>query len=171
MGQHTWPGPSITLFIRIICSTHIIYLYMGIFDTGDFPPIPILWGGGRGRYVLVAVNIWAIYIVKLWRINSKEYTYITRKRDSNIPSSYKHLTHPTSPRYICSRLHYLSVCITADRAGGERLGESNLCKTMECYCPSTSDIYSLILGCFYTVAVKGTCTVKYRKRTRQMSSF
>ena len=50
------------------------------------------------------------------RIGNKEFCYqriyITRRTDSSPPLSYKKSTHPTSPRYVCSILHYLSVCIT-----------------------------------------------------------
>ena len=35
----------------------------------------------------------------------------------------------TSPRLLCSILHYLSVCVTAHRSGWERLGESTFFKT------------------------------------------
>ena len=50
--------------------------------------------------------------------------YILLKTDTTPPSSLTKLPHPTSPRLLCSILHYLSVCITAHRAGGERLGET-----------------------------------------------
>ena len=53
-------------------------------------------------------------------------------------------TLPTSLRSVCSILHYLSVCITAVSAGGERLGESFLRKTkVGGAVHSKSDIYSL----------------------------
>ena len=38
-------------------------------------------------------------------------------------------TLPTSLCSVCNILHYLSVCITAVSAGGERLGESFFQKT------------------------------------------
>ena len=86
---------------------------------------------------------------------TKEYMYITRRNVSNIPSFYKNLTHPTSLHSVCSILHYLSVCITADRAGGERLGESNFIRRWDVAVPSTSDIYSLM----YTEQYQ--CVVNY----------
>ena len=55
-------------------------------------------------------------------------------------------TLPTSLRSVCSILHYLSVCITAVSAGGERLGESFLRKTKGWAVRSKSDIYSLGQG-------------------------
>ena len=60
---------------------------------------------------------------------TKEYISLV-ERTAAPPLSYKKSTHPTSPRYVCSILHFLSVCITAERAGRERLGESTFCKTM-----------------------------------------
>ena len=66
--------------------------------------------------------------------------YIISRKDSN-----KKSTHTTSPRSVCSILHYLSVCITAINAGGERLGESFPRKTKWGAVCSKSDIYSLIL--------------------------
>ena len=53
-----------------------------------------------------------------------------------------------SPNLSPLCLHYaaLPVClyITADKAGREGLGESNFCKTMECCCPTTSDILYIL---------------------------
>ena len=56
---------------------------------------------------------------------------------------WKALSQP-SLRSVCSILHYLSVCITAVSAGGERLGESFLLKTKGGAVLSKSDIYSLV---------------------------
>ena len=53
-------------------------------------------------------------------------------------------TLPTSLRSVCSILLYLSVCITADRAGRERLGECFLRTTKGGTDPSITNIYSLM---------------------------
>ena len=68
--------------------------------------------------------------------------YITRRRDSNILLSYKHLTHPTSPCLLCWQLYRRtgSAVYCMDR---KRLGESHLCKMMAGAVPSITNIYSL----------------------------
>ena len=48
------------------------------------------------------------------------------------------LTHPLPTLSV----QYCTTC-PSDRAGGERLGESNLCKTMASAVPSITDIYSM----------------------------
>ena len=71
----------------------------------------------------------------LFIVQSKEYTYMyPTENGHHSPVVLKKLTNPTAPRLICSVLHYLSICITAHRAGGERLGESTFFKTTGKYC-------------------------------------
>ena len=52
-------------------------------------------------------------------------------------------TLPTSLHSVCSIFQYLSVCLTADRAGRERLGECFLWTRKGGTDPSITNIYSL----------------------------
>ena len=74
---------------------------------------------------------------------SEQRIYITRRRDSNIPSSYTNLTHRTSPYLLCRQLYRRTGRAVYCRQSGERLGESNFCKTMAGAVPSISLIYIL----------------------------
>ena len=56
-------------------------------------------------------------------------------------SSYKDVTHPTSPRSVC-RIY--STTWPSDREGGERLGELHLCNLKAGAVPSITNIYSLV---------------------------
>ena len=60
--------------------------------------------------------------------------YITLRTDSP----------PSHNSSLCLQYRYLSVCITADRAGGERLRECFLRKTKGCAVPSQSDILYIL---------------------------
>ena len=62
--------------------------------------------------------------IQLVLLYTKEYTYITRRRDSNIPSSFNNLTHPTSPRLLCWQLYRRTGSPVYCRQSRERLGES-----------------------------------------------
>ena len=79
-------------------------------------------------YVAVPTTVWE---QQRW----SQRIYIPRRRDSNIPSSYKNLTHPTSPCLLCRQLYRRTGSAVNWRQSGERLGESNVCKTIGCCCP------------------------------------
>ena len=85
---HT-PGLALQLrFLSELYVVHTLYIYTWVYLTrGIFPLSPSFGGaGGGGMYSLLSTSE-PFILVELWRINTKEYTYITRKRDSNIPSS------------------------------------------------------------------------------------
>ena len=82
--------------------------------------------------------------IQLVLLYTKEYTYITRRRDSNIPSSFNNLTHPTSPRLLCWQLYRRTGSAVYCRQRGERLGELTFCKTMGVAVCSKSGIYSFM---------------------------
>ena len=54
-------------------------------------------------------------------VSSDQRIFIIDRRVCTPPLLSGGSTHPTSLRSVCSILQYLSVCITADRAGRERL--------------------------------------------------
>ena len=86
-------------------------------------------------------------------------------------------TLPTSLRSVCSILHYLSFCITADRADRERLGESFLWKTKggggelsilrviySIFFDSSSSyslFFCLILPSFLSPSISGLCILLF----------
>ena len=83
-------------------------------------------------------------------VGGNQRIYLTLRTDSpSVRLPEEALSQPLSVLSACNILHYLSVCITAVIAGGERLGECFLQKTKGGSVRSKSDIYSLgdILEC------------------------
>ena len=86
--------------------------------------------GGWGWYIvepkgyISVIEGTVVYIVQPWATHAVYYA-------STRHCLNKNLNHPTSPRSVCMQITctYCTTC-PSERVGGERLGESNLCKTM-----------------------------------------
>ena len=68
--------------------------------------------------------------------------YTSDRRDSTAPAIVLQRFHSPNLSPLCLQI-YCTSC-PSERADGERLGESNFCKTMAAVVPSTIDIYSLL---------------------------
>ena len=76
-------------------------------------------------------------------VQCKEYISLLERTAPPFVFSWKDSSN-LSPLCLQHILHYLSVCITAHRAGRDRLGESFQLKTMGGAVLSKSDMYSLV---------------------------